>query len=64
MTKTNTATILNRLYENDENLWFFENAKLIRMGKIGDVDWTNIAQELENMGKSQKICCRRNRIEN
>jgi AAA15 family ATPase/GTPase len=41
------------LYEEDENLWLFENAKLLEEGKINEVDWKHIREELELMGKSQ-----------
>ncbi len=44
---------LKELYTVDESIWIFENVKLIRDGKIDEVDWVNIAEELELMGKSQ-----------
>ena len=44
---------LKELYTEDESIWIFENVKLIREGKIDEVDWVNIAEELELMGKSQ-----------
>ena len=53
MTKMLQENKLKHLYEQDENLWIFENIKLIREGRIKEIDWDNIAQELEYMGKSQ-----------
>ncbi len=50
VTKTFT---LKELYTEDESIWIFENVKLIREGKIDEVDWANIAEELELIGKSQ-----------
>lgn len=46
------ATIdLKKLYEEDEHLWLFENAKLLREGKVNLVDIEHIAETLEDMGK-------------
>ncbi|MEM4271241.1 MAG: DUF29 domain-containing protein [Candidatus Pacearchaeota archaeon] len=46
-----TIVDLKKLYEEDENLWLFENAKLIREGKIEQVDFEHIAECLEDMGR-------------
>ncbi|MCX7997803.1 MAG: DUF29 domain-containing protein [Leptospiraceae bacterium] len=42
---------LKKLYEEDENLWLFENAKLLREGKLDQVDFEHIAEFLEDMGR-------------
>ncbi|MCX7997807.1 MAG: DUF29 domain-containing protein, partial [Leptospiraceae bacterium] len=42
---------LKKLYEEDENLWLFENAKLLREGKLDLADIEHIAEFLEDMGK-------------
>lgn len=42
---------LKKLYEEDENLWLFENAKLLREGKLELVDIEHIAEFLEDMGR-------------
>ena len=42
---------LKKLYEEDENLWLFENAKLLREGKIDLADMEHIAEFLEDMGR-------------
>ncbi|MCB1179535.1 MAG: DUF29 domain-containing protein [Leptospiraceae bacterium] len=42
---------LKKLYEEDEHLWLFENAKLLREGKIELADIQHIAETLEEMGK-------------
>ncbi len=46
-----TALDLKKLYEEDEHLWLFENAKLLREGRLDLVDIEHIAETLENMGK-------------
>ncbi|MBP7281336.1 MAG: DUF29 domain-containing protein [Leptospiraceae bacterium] len=42
---------LKKLYEEDEHLWLFENAKLLREGKVDLVDIEHLAEVLEDMGK-------------
>ncbi|MCX8000759.1 MAG: DUF29 domain-containing protein [Leptospiraceae bacterium] len=42
---------LKKLYEEDENLWLFENAKLLREGKLDLADIEHIAEFLEDMGR-------------
>lgn len=42
------------LYEKDFYSWAMQNARLIRLGELSDVDLQNIAEELESMGKSEK----------
>lgn len=42
---------LKKLYEKDEHLWLFENARLIREGHMESVDFEHIAETLEEMGK-------------
>jgi len=41
-------------YEKDFYAWALENAQLIRNGKFSEVDIKNVAEELEDMGKSEK----------
>jgi len=41
------------LYESDYSLWLFENARLLREGRFAEADMTNIAEELEDMGRSE-----------
>jgi hypothetical protein len=42
------------LYEEDFSRWAEENAALLRSGNVGDADLDHIAEELEDMGKSQR----------
>lgn len=47
----NVTLDLKKLYEEDEHLWLFENAKLLREGKVNLADIEHIAETLEDMGK-------------
>jgi hypothetical protein len=42
------------LYEEDFVAWTAETAQLLRSGRLGEVDIEHVAEELEDMGKSQK----------
>ncbi|HNO21971.1 MAG TPA: DUF29 domain-containing protein [Leptospiraceae bacterium] len=46
-----TALDLKKLYEEDEHLWLFENAKLLREGRLDLADIEHLAETLEDMGK-------------
>jgi hypothetical protein len=46
-----TTVDLKKLYEKDEHLWLFENARLLREGHVDLVDIEHIAETLEEMGK-------------
>ena len=46
-----TVLDLKKLYEEDEHLWLFENAKLLREGRLYLADIEHIAETLEEMGK-------------
>lgn len=41
-------------YDEDFHAWAKLNAELMRQGKLSEVDAEHVAEELENMGKSQK----------
>lgn len=43
------------LYEQDFLLWTEQQAALLRAGKISDLDIGNILEEIEGMGKEQKL---------
>ena len=47
-----TARITGRLYDRDFYEWTNTTAKLLRAGRLSEVDAA--AEEIENMGKSQK----------
>jgi Domain of unknown function DUF29 len=42
------------LHTRDYYGWIQRNVYAIRAGRIDRVDWANIAEELEDMGKSEK----------
>ena len=41
-------------YDQDFYAWTLHNARLLRQGRLSEIDAANIAEELESMGKSQK----------
>src|SRR6185312_8856563 len=41
-------------YNQDFYKWTIHNAKLLREGKLSEVDVEHIAEEIESMGKSEK----------
>ena len=50
-------------YERDYYAWAMKNAQLIRQGKLSEIDLNNIAEELEDVGKSERRALR-NHIKN
>jgi hypothetical protein len=42
------------LYEQDYYLWLIKTAKLLKEGKIAEVDLPNLVEEIEDMGRSEK----------
>ena len=53
MSKSVTKKIQNQ-YDKDFYAWAITNAKLLKQGKISEIDIENIAEEIESMGKSEK----------
>ena len=45
-------------YLRDYYGWIEDNLNSIREGRLDDVDWMNVAEELEDMGKSKKRALR------
>lgn len=45
---------IQKEYEKDFYAWTIHNAKLLREGKLSEVDIEHIAEEIESMGKSEK----------
>jgi len=45
-------------YERDYYGWIQRNVRAIREERLEDVDWVNVAEELEDMGKSEKRALR------
>ena len=48
------ATKNQKKYDKDFYAWAIHNAKLLRAGKLSEIDIENIAEEIESMGKSEK----------
>jgi hypothetical protein len=42
------------LYDNDFNRWLEETVKQLRNRRFNEVDWDNLIEEIEDMGKSQR----------
>ena len=45
---------ISSVYDQDTYRWAMENAALLRAGAVDQADLANIAEELEDLGKSQK----------
>ena len=45
---------IKREYEEDFYAWTTHNVKLLREGKLSEIDVEHIAEEIESMGKSEK----------
>lgn len=41
------------LYETDFQAWAFEQARLLRQGRFDEIDIGNLAEEIEDMGRSE-----------
>ena len=50
------------LYEQDYYLWLSHTAQLIKEGKFSEVDATNLVEEIEDMGRSEKRAVKSNLI--
>ncbi|MFB2938415.1 DUF29 domain-containing protein [Aerosakkonemataceae cyanobacterium BLCC-F154] len=50
------------LYDRDFYLWIEETLRLLREGKLAEIDIANLIEEIEDMGKSQKQAVRSNLI--
>lgn len=48
------------LYEKDYYLWLEETARLLREGKLAELDISNLIEEIEDMGKSEKKAIKSN----
>ncbi len=42
------------LYEQDYLGWLIETARLLRSGQLSEIDVVNLAEELDDMGRSEK----------
>lgn len=41
-------------YETDFYAWLNDQARLLRAGKLGEIDIEHVAEELESLGRSEK----------
>jgi hypothetical protein len=46
------------LYERDYYTWTQEQVRALRERRIEEVDWTNVAEEIGNLGKREKYALR------
>jgi len=46
------------LYERDYYTWTQEQARALREHRIEELDWTNVAEEIEDLGKSERSALR------
>ena len=42
------------LYERDFVLWLQETAELLKQQRLAEVDWHNLIEEIESMGRSER----------
>lgn len=42
------------LYEQDFSVWIEKTAKLLKQRRFDEVDWDNLIEEIETMGRSEK----------
>ena len=49
-----TALSMKALYDQDFVLWASKTAELLKLKKFDEVDWENLIEEVECMGKSDR----------
>src|SRR5260370_17295876 len=42
------------LYERDYYTWILEQVRALRERRVEDLDWPNLAEEIEDLGKSER----------
>jgi hypothetical protein len=57
-----SGTAISNLYEQDYYLWLEKTAKLLRDGKLSELDIPNLIEEIEDMGKSEKRAIKSNLV--
>lgn len=55
-----TSLNTKNLYEQDYNLWLLKTAQLLRDRKVNEIDYDNLIEEIESMGRSDKRALRSN----
>ena len=53
-TQTSINSLTNSLYERDYYLWLKNTVKLLREGKLHELDRENLIEEIDDMGKREK----------
>ncbi|MGH8013907.1 MAG: DUF29 domain-containing protein [Candidatus Binataceae bacterium] len=54
MDKTaHTVRATDSLYERDPYTWAFEQARALRERRVATIDWENVAEEIEDVGKRE-----------
>ncbi len=48
----------SNLYETDFALWIEQTVQLLRSAKFEEVDWENVIEEIESLGRSEKRALR------
>ncbi len=48
------------LYDQDFNLWLAETVRSLKEGKLSEIDYGNLIEELETMGRSEKNALKSN----
>ncbi len=54
--------LLKELYEKDFYLWVQENLKFLRAGRYELVDWENLLEEIEGIGRSLRVAVLRQMV--
>ena len=55
-----TTVIAKSIYEQDYNLWLETTAHLLRERKLDQIDYENLIEEIESMGRRDKKALRSN----
>lgn len=45
---------MNKLYDQDFSLWIESTVEQLRQQKLDNIDWENLIEEIESLGKSEK----------
>jgi hypothetical protein len=45
---------LNQLYEQDYYLWLEKTTELLKAGKLNELDWEHLIEEIEDLSRSEK----------
>jgi len=51
---SSTEMPVSQLYERDYYTWIENQVRALRERRLTEIDWSNVAEELEDLGRSQK----------